>query len=164
MNDPLPQLIESLREELKQYGQMLVLLEDQQEDIVRRQNEALLEATAAINSQGSAIHAARRRRESIQRDLASSLQAGDDLSLASLAPLLPADYRPLLEALVQENNNLLRRIQQRARQNHLLLRRSLELLDEFIGSFAAAGPPVYDGSGTMQPAVAAAPALYEARG
>jgi flagellar biosynthesis/type III secretory pathway chaperone len=164
MNDALPHLIESLREELRQYGQMLVLLEDQQEGIVRRQNEALLDATSAVNAQGAAIQAARSQRETIQRELATQLHTEQDPSLAGIAPLLPPDYRPLLTALVQENNNLLRRVQQRARQNYLLLRRSLELLDQFLHTLAPVGPPVYDGAGSLQTTPPGGAALYEALG
>ncbi|MCZ7637250.1 MAG: flagellar export chaperone FlgN [Verrucomicrobia bacterium] len=148
MNDTLPRLIESLREELKQYGHLLLLLDEQQEGIIRRQNESLLDATAAIQEQGAAIQAARREREAIQRELAAALPAATDPSLRALT-LLPPDYRPLLEALVQENHQLLRRVRQRAHQNHLLLRRSLELLDQFLQTLAPTGPAVYDGAGGL---------------
>lgn len=164
MNDTLPRLIESLREELKQYGHLLLLLDEQQEGIIRRQNEALLDATAAIQEQGAAIQTARREREAIQRELAATLPAATEPSILALTPLLPADYRPLLEALVQENHQLLRRVRQRAHQNHLLLRRSLELLDQFLQTLAPTGPPVYDGAGGLQAAPSRGVALYEALG
>lgn len=164
MNDTLPRLIESLREELKQYGHLLLLLDEQQEGIIRRQNEALLDATAAIQEQGAAIQTARREREAIQRELAATLPAAPEPSLLALTPLLPPDYRPLLEALVQENHQLLRRVRQRAHQNHLLLRRSLELLDRFLQTLAPTGPPVYDGAGGLQAASTRGVALYEALG
>ena len=38
-----------------------------------------------------------------------------------LIPLLPEEYGPLLRALIDENNELLLRVQQRARLNYLLL-------------------------------------------
>jgi hypothetical protein len=164
MNDELQKLIESLREELRQYGQMLVLLDDQQGRIIQRHNDELLDATAAVNNQGAAIQTARRQREGAQRDLAQTLQMGGDAPLTHLAPLLPPDYRPLLNALMQENNHLLQRIQQRARQNYLLLRRSLELLDQFINSFCPATAPVYNGTGSLQATPETGFSLYEAVG
>lgn len=164
MNQDLTTLIESLREELRQYGQMLVLLDEQQSRIIQRHNDELLDATAAVNSQGNAIQSARRQREEAQRQLARTLQMGGDAPLTHMAPLLPADYRPLLNALMQENNHLLQRIQQRARQNYLLLRRSLELLDQFINSFCPAKPPVYNGVGALQALPESSFSLYEAVG
>jgi flagellar biosynthesis/type III secretory pathway chaperone len=124
----------------------------------------LLDATAAVNNQGAAIQTARRQREDAQRELAQILQMGGDAPLTHLAPLLPPDYRPLLNALMQENNHLLQRIQQRARQNYLLLRRSLELLDQFINSFCPAKAPVYNGTGSLQAGQETGFSLYEAVG
>ena len=164
MNEELQKLIESLREELRQYGQMLVLLDEQQGRIIQRHNDELLVATAAVNNQGTAIQTARRQREDAQRELAQTLQVGRDAPLTHLAPLLPADYRPLLNALMQENHHLLQRIQQRARQNHVLLRRSLELLDQFINSLCPAKAPVYDGTGSLLAGPETGASLYEAVG
>jgi flagellar biosynthesis/type III secretory pathway chaperone len=162
MNDELTQLIECLREELRQYGQMLVILDEQQEQIVQRHNRELLDATASVNSQGSAIEEARHQREAVQRELARHLQAEDSTSLTHLVPRVPADYRPLLNALIQENHYLLQRIQHRARQNFLLLRRSMELLDQFINSFSPSLTQVYDGTGSLHAGHGAGAALYEA--
>lgn len=160
MNPELQKLIESLRE-FRQYGEMLVLLDEQQGRIIKRNNDELLDTTAAVNSQGEAIRTARDQREAARRELALTLQLGDDAPIARLAPLLPPDYRPLLSALVQENNSLLQRIQQRARQNYLLLRRSLELLDQFIDSLRPCKARVYSGIGNVQTAAPTTAALYE---
>ena len=46
--------------------------------------------------------------------------------------MLPEHYRPLLGALVQENNELLERVRHRAGENQALLLRSLELMQRFI--------------------------------
>lgn len=164
MNDELTKLIECLREELHQYGQMLVVLDEQQERIIQRHNRELLDATSAVNDQGSAIEAARRQREFVQRELAHHLLADGDSSITHLIPRVHPDYRPLLNALIQENHFLLQRIQHRARQNFLLLRRSMELLDQFIHSFAPALTSVYDGTGSLHAGHAAGAALYEAVG
>jgi flagellar biosynthesis/type III secretory pathway chaperone len=70
---------------------------------------------------------------------------------------MPPDYRPLAKALVDENNELLARVQQRARQNHLLLRRSLDLMQQLLHSLMpTAHSSVYDQQGQTSGAEPAA--------
>jgi flagellar biosynthesis/type III secretory pathway chaperone len=63
------------------------------------------------------------------------LQRGS--TCAELLPVLPEPYQPLVSALVDENNDLLVRVQQRARQNHLLMARSIQLMQEFLGALVS---------------------------
>jgi flagellar biosynthesis/type III secretory pathway chaperone len=165
MNDFLNNLIESLREELKQYGELLALLDQQQEKVLLRQTQDLLQTVAAVNTQSIAIRAARLEREQYQRNLARHLGMPESASFAVLIPALPADYRPLVQALVQENNELLVRVQQRARQNHLFLGRALELMQRFITSLCPAhGTPTYsDAGGLLMPGLSPQ-SLYDAVG
>ena len=165
MMDHLHRLIESLRDELKQYGEMLALLDQQQETVASRSAHDILETVAAINQQSGVIERARGDRLSRQRDLARHLMGRDETSFAELMPLTPPDYRPLLTALVEENNELLLRVQQRARQNHLLLSRSVELMQRFLGTlFPGTRSTVYNGEGVMfSPAIPGRP-LYNAVG
>jgi len=82
-----------------------------------------------------------------------------------LIPLLPSDYRPLVDALVHENNALLIRVQQRARQNHLLLSHCVDLMQQLINSiFPGASPTTYDGNGHVPVSVVAPQPLYQAVG
>jgi flagellar biosynthesis/type III secretory pathway chaperone len=161
MNELIQNLVESLREELKQYGELLALLDVQQEQVVRRLAAELLETVAAISAQGEAIRSARREREQRQRDLSLSLSLPGEALFAQLVPLLPAAYRPLVVALVDENNQLLTRVRQRARQNHLLLRRSLELMEQFLHTLCGAGAPTYNELGTVAAPGSPGRALYE---
>lgn len=149
MTQHLHNFIESLREELRHYGELLALLETQQEQVVRRQAEALLLTVQAINSEGEAIEAARQERAQRQRDLAQALNLPAEARVTTLLPLLPAAQRPLLQALVEESHQLLVRVRQRARQNHILLSRSLELMEKFMNSFCGAAVPTYNESGAM---------------
>ena len=164
MNELLQNFVESLREELKQYGELLALLDAEQEQVVRRLGDELSETVSAINSQGEVIQAARRERDERRRELARSLPLPDETLIMKLIPALPASYRPLVSALVCENNHLLARVQQRARQNHVLLSRSLDLMGQFINSLCAVGAPTYNEAGAMAPAVSPGRALYEAIG
>ena len=161
----LESLINALRDELQQYGEMLALLDQQQESVMSRAADQVLEGSAAVQAQSRVIQLARERRESYRRQLAEAVNQPAGTSFAELLPALPENYRPLLSALVQENNELLVRIQQRARQNHLLLSRSLELMQRFLSSLRPAlRPALYTGAGhVLAPQMSMRP-LYDAVG
>jgi flagellar biosynthesis/type III secretory pathway chaperone len=139
-----------LREELKQYGEMLAVLDQQQNSVVQRQTNDLLQNVASINAQADVIAAVRREREQHQRHVARQLDLAEDASFGEIIPLLPADYRPLVQALVQENNELLVRVHQRTRQNHLLLSHAVELMQQLISAiFPGGSPKTYDSNGRL---------------
>src|SRR6267142_4164838 len=106
MTVDLTKVIEALRNELQQYGEMLALLDHQQELAKMSGADDILHSIAAINAQSTTIQGARERRENLQRELASNLGQPEDATFAALLPSLPEHYRPLLGALVQENNEL----------------------------------------------------------
>jgi flagellar biosynthesis/type III secretory pathway chaperone len=165
MNEPLDNFIEALREELKQYGEMLALLDHQQELLITRQTAGILESVAAINTQADAIQAVRRERDQRRWHLARALRLEENLSLKSIINYLPASYRPLADALIQENQELLVRVQLRARQNHLLLSRAVELMQQFIKSILpGAAPSTYTDSGEVHANRLPEHSLYSAVG
>ncbi len=165
MKDFLHHLVESLREELKEYGEMLALLDQQQQMVMQRETQDLLQCVQTINSQVENIIAARLEREQRQRNAARHLGLVEETTFNDLIPCLPGDYRPLIQALVQENNELLKRIQRRARQNHLLLSRIVELMQRlFDPFFPGSRPTTYNDSGTMSGPVLTKHSLYEAIG
>jgi hypothetical protein len=142
MNESLHNLIEALREELKEYGEMLALLDHEQEKVMQRSAQDLLQCVALINTQADTIAAARREREQHRRHVALQLDLPEHANFATLVPRLPAEYRPLIQALVQENNELLIRVQQRARQNLLLLSRIVDLMQRSLSTlFRECSPP-----------------------
>ncbi len=150
MNELLHNLIEALREELKQYGEMLAVLEQQQQCVVQRQTSNLLQNVAEVNAQSNIIAAVRHEREQRRCDVARKLNLDDHAAFAVIIPHLPPDYRPLVQALVSENNALLVRIQQRARQNHLLLSHAMELMQQLINAiFPGGSPKTYDSTGRL---------------
>jgi flagellar biosynthesis/type III secretory pathway chaperone len=165
MNEQLNNLIEALREELKQYGEMLALLDQEQELVMQRQTADIAPCVAAINAQADTLQAVRLEREQRRRHLARTLQLCEDSSFKDLTARLPADYKPLVQALVQENKELLVRVQQRARQNYLLLSRMVELMQKLISSILpSAGPATYTEGGVMLAPVLSSRALYDAIG
>lgn len=162
MKELLSNLIEALREELKQYGEMLALLDQQQQLVMQRQVAVLPENVATVNAQAGVIAAARQEREQRQLHLARSLGL-DENSVVKIMPQIPADYQPLVGALVDENNSLLGRVQQRARQNHLLLSHAVELMAQLLNSILPnAKPLTYDGKGIAAGSGAAHESIYHA--
>jgi hypothetical protein len=165
MIDTLKELIGALREELQQYGEMLARLEYHQDLVIHRKADDLLQSVSEIQAQGIVIQNAREERERCQRDLARGLHLPADAPFANIEPLLPGEYRPLVSALVQENNELLVRIQQRSRQNHLLLARTLEMMQRFMSTlFPGNSTPFYTGTGTRFAPSIPTRSLYDAVG
>ena len=165
MKDEVPSLIEALREELQQYGEMLARLNEQQELVVKRSADELLQSVAGIQTQTGVIHTARDYREVCQREVNTALGLPTETSFADMIPRLPADFRPLIMALVQENNELLFRVHQRTRQNHLLLSRSVELMSRLISAlFPSAESTVYTEGGNVFTRTVQGRQLYEAIG
>src|SRR5260370_38795054 len=102
----LQKLIEALRNELQQYGEMLALLDHQQELVDQSGADDILHSISAINSQSATIQTAREKRQSIQQQLAQSMNQPADSTFPHPMPLLPAPHPPPVGALVQENNEL----------------------------------------------------------
>ena len=89
-------------------------------------------------------------RENRRSEMAAVLEQPEESPFGMLIPLFPADYRPLVHALVDENNELLVRVRQRARRNHLLLSRSVELMQGLLDTLLPSRETrVYNGNGTM---------------
>jgi flagellar biosynthesis/type III secretory pathway chaperone len=161
----LQNLITALREELHEYGEMLARLDEQQELVMRREADGILQSVASIQEQGLVIQRARETRETRQAALAQKLALKNDAEFSAIIPQLPEDYRPMISALVGENNALLLRIQQRARQNHLLLRQSLDLMQRFLSTlFPSQEPRTYAPVTPLFARPAPAVSMYEAVG
>jgi len=124
-----------------------------------------LQSVAEINAQSECIAKACGHRERCQLTLAQAVGLALNGSLGEIIPLLPPDYQPLTQALMEENNALLVRIQQRARQNHHLLRRSLDLMQRFISAmFPASRTTGLHEGGTVFTSTWPSRPLYEAIG
>ena len=164
MNEELNNLITALREELTQYGEVLALMQEQQELIINRSANDLLLNLNAVNEQMERVAATRQQRELFRQQLVTSLGGTDETTFREMTAMLPAEVQPLLDALVQEINQLLQNIQKWLRQNHMLLQRSLDLMQTimksmFPSSSAVAG--TYGRSGQVSPVNPPPSSLYE---
>ncbi len=132
-HDPAP-LADLLRAELAGYGGLLAFFERQQEALMRRDVRAVSEYAAAIERIAAETARSREAREQHVSALALSHGRPCDESLRRLLDLFPADRRPLLEALIDEINRLLQVVRRRARQNHAILVRAVELRRELVAT------------------------------
>lgn len=151
MTELIEHLITALRNELKEYGEMLALLQEQQEHLMSRRIDGVLASVERINSQTQVIRRCRAGRRDAQRLLAESITAPPPDTLAGLIPHLPPEYVPLLQALATENSQLLAQVQQCGRQNFLMLNRAVELMQQFLGSLTPSQNlfPSYAGNGSL---------------
>jgi flagellar biosynthesis/type III secretory pathway chaperone len=158
-------LIGALREELQEYGEMLVLLDRQQEQVKARSANEIFQSISLIQAQATAIQSARQKRENCRRTAAQNCRQPENAPFTVLIPCLPPDYRPLVVALVDENNQLLVRVRQRARQNHVLLRRSVELMGDLLRTlFPVRQTSVYNQNGHKRAPALAVRSIYNAVG
>lgn len=125
-------LVALLRLELQEYGGLFSLLSRQQDQIVDRRPDAILAINDEIEAQTQAIADLRTRREQMVTDLHAQSGAVGTVTLRSIIPHFPASVQPLLEALMNDINHMLRRNRQKARQNHLLLARAMELTEQTL--------------------------------
>lgn len=106
----LGQIIESMRDELKLHGETLALLERHEMLVMNRCFDGLLDSAILVNRPIVAIRELRSRRELSRSELARRLDLDDDTRLAAMTPLLPREYRILIEVLIKENIELANRV------------------------------------------------------
>jgi|TARA_B100001079_G_scaffold267241_1_gene275626 flagellar biosynthesis/type III secretory pathway chaperone len=162
MKEHLDKLVGNLREELIQYGELLSLLEQQQEMIVNRSADGIMQNLTSIHAQMAEIAKARISREQCREDAAGSLGLDGELPIKEMYSSFPVEYQSLVQALVDEVNELLIKANQRLRQNHLLLSRSLEFMQKLIQSlFPTQAGQTYDQSGQVGTAYVPQRTTYE---
>ena len=125
-------LIALLRNELQECGGLFNLLTRQQDQIIDRKPDAILLLNDEIDAQTQIVGELRTRREQMVAELHTRAEATGTVTLRSIIPFFGADAQPLLEALMNDINLMLRRNRQKARQNHLLLARAMELTEQTL--------------------------------
>ena len=164
MNEELNSLITALREELTQYGEVLALMQEQQQFIINRSANELLLNLNVVDEQMEKVAVARSHREACRRALVATLGATEETTFRQMTEMLSPEVQPLLNALVEEINQLLQHIQKWLRQNHMLLSRSLDLMKQimkgmFPSSSSTAG--TYGRGGQVSPVTPPPSTLYE---
>lgn len=141
-------IADCLRNELVEYGGLLNLLEQQQQRIIARDPEQVMQLGAQVERQALALAECRNQREAAVSAFAREQHAKPSSTLRALLPLIEPDARPLLEALITEVNRLLHRVRRTSCHNHTLLARTVEIHQQalqtlrpgdFTQTYSAAG-------------------------
>jgi len=122
-------LIDSLREELQQYGEMLARLDDAAANNHLDAAEDALLWVEPLQEQAWLIELALCRREQTKSRLARHLRLPEGACLPDIIPLLPRHYQLLVTALMDENEAVSARVQQRCNQKRQLPRPSFDLTE-----------------------------------
>src|SRR5688572_28013230 len=125
-------IADCLRSEMADYGGLLHLFEAQQRSLFGREPESVLRFANEIQTQARKISQSRTRREEAVAAFAQENDRPLNSTLRALLPLIEADARPLLEALLAEVNTLLHRVRRASRRNHTLLARAVEVHQETL--------------------------------
>jgi flagellar biosynthesis/type III secretory pathway chaperone len=141
-------IVIALRQELSEYGAILILFENQQRALFERDADSVLAHANSIETQARSLSDCRQNREKVVAAFALEQNRPANSTLRSLLPLVAAEARPLLEALIDEINRLLHRVRRTSRHNHTLLSRAVEVHQEtlqvlrpqtFIKTYSPAG-------------------------
>lgn len=120
-------LVELLRHEVQEYGGLFNLLDRQQHEIFQRDPQQVLDTNDEIERYMADMGGLRQRREQLVREMARACGADEEQPLSKMLPYFPDFMRPMLQALVEEINHMIRRTRQKARQNFMLLSRTMEI-------------------------------------
>ena len=158
-------IAQCLRAELADYGGLLHLFEEQQRSLFGRDPEAVLRFANEIEAQARLISQSRTRREEAVTAFAQENNRPLNSTLRVLLPLIEADARPLLEALISEVNTLLHRVRRASRHNHTLLARAVEVHQETLQHLRpAAFTKTYSPAGRLAVTAANPPVRLQAAG
>jgi hypothetical protein len=125
-------IVEALRDEVQEYGALLNLFEQQQNAILDRDPDLVLAVTDMLESQVEIVNRTLHEREALVRDFASQCQQPSDTPLRELLSDSSQPVCQLLFALIDEVNSLVFRTKRRARQNQMLLLRSIDVSQQII--------------------------------
>jgi hypothetical protein len=154
-------LIEGLRQELFQYGEVLALLDQQQQSLTNYANQEVWGCMLRLQREMTGLEKVWSQRQEAWLELARALGGPEDMAVSALLARLPEKYRLPVEALLEENTDLLGRVRHCTRHNLILLGHVVQSLQQFQAALdrqPLASPP----ERPSQPATSPSPFMWEA--
>ncbi len=128
------QLLDLLRDELQEYGGLIGLLNAQQQTILTRKPDSLLEINQSVQAQMEASQILQKRRQGYVSHLAERFGKPSQATLTELIPCLPDVTQPMFQSIIEEINQLISKVRTKVSQNQRLLNRLLEVTDHLLSS------------------------------
>ncbi|MDP0499597.1 MAG: flagellar export chaperone FlgN [Verrucomicrobiota bacterium JB022] len=125
-------LAAALRDEAQEYAWLLSLLEQQQKGILEQNYAEFPELTHSIEEQLRTTAEKRGSRESLAQQLRRQLGMDERAPLREIVQLVQGPAHGMFDELLKELRSLTERLQNRSRQNKLLLARANELSRELL--------------------------------
>jgi flagellar biosynthesis/type III secretory pathway chaperone len=134
------ELLELLRTELQEYGGLIGLLNAQQQSILNRKPDSLVEINLSVQTQMEASQILQKRRQGFVSHLARNFGRSEQSTLSELLPHMPDVTQPMFESIIEEINSLISNVRRKVAQNQKLLSRLLEVTDNIL---SVANPSSY---------------------
>jgi flagellar biosynthesis/type III secretory pathway chaperone len=132
MNNDWAVMAECLRTEISEYGKLLPLIDDQHKLIFKGDPAEILRLNPSIQAQVEVLHACRGHREKAVREFSAARDEAPGRTMRSVLPLVAAEGRPLIAALIAEINHLVHRMRRAMIVNQRLLACTVDCHQELI--------------------------------
>jgi len=143
-------LLGLLRDELQEYGSLLGLLSAQQQSILERRPESLLEINQTVQTQMEASQILMKKRQGFVLSLAESFGEPNSSSLSEIVSHFPDVTQPMFLSIIEEINSLISQVRRKVEQNQRLLNRLTEVTDQILLMADPSGSTkTYDSKGNL---------------
>ena len=127
-------LLNLLRDELQEYGGLIGLLSAQQQSILNRQPDSLLEINQSVQTQMEASQMLQRRRQGYVSSIAEFFGEDRTSTLSELVSHFPMVTQPMFLSIIEEINSLITQVKKKVIQNQKLLARLTEVTDQILSA------------------------------
>ena len=125
-------LLTLLRDELQEYGGLIGLLSAQQQSILNRRPDSLMELNQSVQTQMEASQILHKRRQGFVTSLAETFGEPKDSTLSEIVNHFPDVTQPMFHSIIEEINILITQVRKKIEQNQRLLMRLSEVTDQIL--------------------------------
>jgi flagellar biosynthesis/type III secretory pathway chaperone len=125
-------LLTLLRDELQEYGGLIGLLSAQQQSILNRRPDSLMELNQSVQTQMEASQILHKRRQGFVSSLAQKFGESEGSSLSEIVDHFPDVTQPMFHSIIEEINSLISQVRKKIEQNQRLLMRLSEVTDQIL--------------------------------
>ncbi|OUU26116.1 MAG: hypothetical protein CBC04_05565 [Verrucomicrobia bacterium TMED44] len=125
-------LLTLLRDELQEYGGLIGLLSAQQQSILNRRPDSLMELNQSVQTQMEASQILHKRRQGFVSSLAQKFGESESSSLSEIVDHFPDVTQPMFHSIIEEINSLISQVRKKIEQNQRLLMRLSEVTDQIL--------------------------------